>query len=294
MIGPTGICGVGIMGAGMARLLIEAGRPVIAYDPLPSAMASAAAAGVTTGSVAEVVAAAPVIISSLPHHEALDETVAAIVQAPKRRILIETSTLAPRQKLEAAKRLAAAGHALLDAPISGSPAAGEMTIFVSGDKSVRDEVLPLLAALTPSHPYVGDVGAGTTMKLLANHLVLVHTVVAAEVVALIVKAGLDPELAVALLGSTPAASRVFQGRAPQMARALFEPFYTHMSIHFKDMREISDWHRDLDAFSPVFAAVSQIYRIAEVSDYGDREVGELVHLFEHWQNLESRSSTVTN
>src|SRR5262245_24479073 len=122
--GQVGIIGLGIMGGAIAKNLVAAGWQVTGFDIDASCCAEAKAAGATIAPDAAAVAgAATNILVSLPKPEALMATVAAIVDAKlPRRVVAELSTFALEDKAAAEAQLRAAGHTMLDCPLSGTGA----------------------------------------------------------------------------------------------------------------------------------------------------------------------------
>ena len=145
-----------------------------------------------------------VVICSLPSSEALRQTAAELAESARPpRIVIETSTLPIAVKEQARRTLARAGTILLDCPLSGTGAqarAKDLVVYASGDRRAYRRVVPILDAFARAHYYVGAFGAGSKMKFVANLLVAIHNVAAAEALVLAMKAGLDPAMVVKVIG----------------------------------------------------------------------------------------------
>ena len=76
---------------------------------------------------------------------------------------------------------------MLDTPISGTgaqAAAGDIVLYVSGDEDLSQRCLGVFADFSRKAIYLGPFGAGTKMKFVANLLVAIHNVAAAEAVSL--------------------------------------------------------------------------------------------------------------
>jgi 3-hydroxyisobutyrate dehydrogenase-like beta-hydroxyacid dehydrogenase len=80
---------------------------------------------------------------------------------------------------------------------------GAWTIFASGKRTAFDRVRPILNVFTRNVPYVGTFGNGTKMKYVANHLVAIYNVAAAETITLARKMGLAPQQVLELFGPSP-------------------------------------------------------------------------------------------
>ena len=193
----VGIIGLGIMGGAMARNLAAAGWRVLGYDVATARCADLAAAGVEIRrDVASLAQAAPVLLFSLPSPAASLATAQAIAAfGAERRVVIEASTLALKDKLAVESVLRAAGHVALDCPISGTGAQAitkDLVIYASGDAQSIEALRPLFAGFARAVHDVGAFGNGSRMKFVANLLVAIHNVASAEAMVLGVKAGLDP------------------------------------------------------------------------------------------------------
>lgn len=221
----VGIIGLGPMGGNIAAILLDKGFPVVGYDIVAENMERLAAAGLgATSSATEVAEKADVLLSSLPSAGALRDVVEQVGKHDQAgQVLIECSTLAVDDKIEAHDRLKeAGGKILLDCPISATPAmlAKMMaSIHVSGDEDAYKKCLPVFEGFTASNFYVGEVGNGSRMKILANYLVHVHVTAAAECMTMGQKAGLDPQLIYEVLKASAGTSKMFEIRGAMMAKS---------------------------------------------------------------------------
>ena len=263
----VGIVGVGIMGSAIARNLIAAGMTVIGFDPAAKRRDELNAMGGTAArSAAEVADVAEVILTSLPSIAAIDETVAAILAKPRKNLIVaELSTLPIEVKERARDALAKAGIPLLDCPLSGTGAQAvtrDLVIYASGDRAACERCAPVFAGFSRLTHYIGAFGNGSKMKFLANLLVAIHNIATAEAMVLGIKAGLDPDQIVKVVGSGAGTSRVFELRAPLMAKAEYQPATMKVSIWQKDMEVIGDFARSLGVATPLFAACLPIYNAA--------------------------------
>ena len=161
--GTVGAVGLGIMGGAIAKNLAAAGWHVVGYDIDASRTAEAKAAGVETVANADAVAAAAAtIITSLPTPAALDQTVQAIATAKvARRVVVEASTFSLDDKARAEAALRAAGHAMLDCPLSGTGAQArtkDLVIYASGDAASIAALQPLFADFSRQAYDLGQIG----------------------------------------------------------------------------------------------------------------------------------------
>ncbi len=174
--GTVGVVGLGIMGGAFARNLAKAGWRVIGYDVSAARRREAARAGVEiVRSAAEVAAAAPTVLTSLPKPQALMAVAREIAGAKlKGKVLVEMSTFAISDKEKAEKVLRKAGHTMLDCPVSGTgsqAAAGDLVFYASGDSKAIRKLKPMFEAFGRNVYDVGEFGNGSKMKYVANLLV---------------------------------------------------------------------------------------------------------------------------
>ena len=263
----VGIIGLGIMGSAMAANLLRAGFKVVGYDPLAACRSRhRKAGGVVAESAREVAGLAGILITSLPSAKALAQAVDEILLSGKsKRIVIETSTLPIPVKETARRRLTAAGITLLDCPLSGTGAQArvkDLVVYGSGDPAAFKRTIPVLNGFSRGHYFVGKFGNGSKMKFAANLLVAIHNISTAEAVILARKSGLDPALAVKVLGDGAGSSRMLQVRGPMMTRRSYLPATVTNEIWRKDMKIIGAFVRKLKSPAPLFNATKAIYNAA--------------------------------
>jgi 3-hydroxyisobutyrate dehydrogenase-like beta-hydroxyacid dehydrogenase len=291
----VGIVGLGIMGGAMARNLAAAGWHVLGVDTDASKCAALAAAGVAIQpGVAELAAAAPVIILSLPTPAAVISVAHAIAEARVApRIVIEASTLALADKLAAERILRDASHIPLDCPISGTgaqAAAKDLVIYASGDAAAIDRVRPIFADISRQLHDLGAFGNGSKMKLVANLLVAIHNVASAEAMVLGVKAGLDPDQVVRMVGAGAGTSRVFELRAPMMAARSYEPATMRVSTWQKDMAVISQFATELGCPTPLLSATIPIYDAAMSTGHAAEDTAAVYAVLEAMAGIDCRDA----
>ena len=249
----VGVIGLGPMGGNIARNLLEKQFKVIGYDRIPEQITALDDVGIEgVGSCTEVAERADVIITSLPNMHALDSVIKDISKYDKPgQIIIECSTLEVGQKIEAAEKLEQAGKIMLDAPISATPpmlAKGMASIHIGGNKSAYDECVAVFEGFTASNFYVGNVGDGSRMKILANYLVHVHNVAAAECMTLGQKAGLAPDLIYSVIKESAGASKMFDIRGKMMSESDYrEGGGTMFEIYEKDASIITEFAAEVKA-----------------------------------------------
>jgi 3-hydroxyisobutyrate dehydrogenase len=251
----------------MARNLKKDGFRVVGYDVAPAAMqAFADAGGEAADSPRAVAERTDIILASLPSAAALDAVVAGkdgIGSAGANgQIVIECSTLALDAKQRAHDALRAAGKILLDCPVSGTGAQAankDLVVLGSGDKDAYERCAAVFAGMSRRQQYLGAFGNGSKMKYIANHLVTVHNVAAAEAIVFGIKAGLDPQLVYDTLSDSAGSSRMLQVRGPQMVAGRYDAPTATIQTHLKDVGIIGGFAAELGCPLPLFASAVQVY-----------------------------------
>lgn len=272
-----GVIGLGIMGSAVARHLAAVGREVVGFDI--DATRADMLAGPRFRKVDSVRAAADeadLLLTSLPAEDALTAVVDGVLEAPRRRgqALVELSTLSLACKQREFDRLAAAGIAMLDTPISGTgaqAAAGDIVLYVSGDEDLSQRCLGVFADFSRKAILLGPFGAGTKMKFVANLLVAIHNVAAAEAVSLGLRCGLDAASLCDVLSAGAGQSRMLEVRGPMMVQGAYEPPTMKLTVWQKDMRLIKGFAHEVGAATPLFDTTIPLYLAAVAEGHGQMD-----------------------
>ncbi len=289
---PTvGMIGLGIMGSAMAANLVRAKFPVVGYDPVPDRRrALARARGRPTGSAEAVAKEARIIILSLPSADALADTAAALARKARRgTIAVETSTLPIPVKEAARARLARAGVTLLDCPLSGTGAQArtrDLVVFASGPRTAVRQCAPVFEGFARRHRYTGPFGTGSKLKFIANLLVSIHNVAAAEAMVLGMKAGIAPEEVLEVMGDSAGSSRMLQVRGPLMVADRYRPATMKNAVWQKDVKIIGEFARGLACPTPLFDAASVVYVSAMAEGLAEEDTGSVCRVLERWAGHE--------
>jgi len=275
----VGVVGLGIMGSAMAASLLRSGFRVHGYDVLAERRASLKkAGGFPCKSVSEVSSKAKIIITSLPSAAALHK-----VSRQLKGIVIETSTLPIADKVKAEFVLGKRKSILLDCPLSGTGAqarSGDLVVYGSGDKAAFQKTLPVLKGFSRAQYFVGEFGNGSRMKFVANLMVAIHNVSAAEAFALGVKAGLDRKTIFKVAGDGAGASRMFQVRGPMMVAGDYRDATMKVEVWQKDMKIIGEFAAALGVATPLFNASAAIYNAAMAQGYAQQDTGAVCAVLE--------------
>jgi len=229
----VGLIGLGIIGSQAAAGLRAAGFQVFVWNR------SAKPAPNFLGSPAEVAEACEIIQIFVADAPALFDVIEAMGDAitPK-HIVICSSTVGPEAVLEAAKMVMDRGAKFLDAPFTGSKTAAEkrqLVYYVGGDDATYLRVKSVLEANSKAIVQIGGIGHASTLKVVTNMISAVTTQTLAEALAIVQKAGLDPEVLGVAIEHNGCRSGVIEAKLPKMIAGDYEPHFSlkHM---FKDVQ----------------------------------------------------------
>ena len=283
--GKVGIVGLGIMGGAFAKNLAAAGWHVTGYDISAARRREAQRAGVKIArNAAEVAAAAPVILTSLPKPQALMDIVRTLVAAKlPRKLVVEMSTFAITDKEKAASVLEKAGHQMLDTPVSGTGSQAkekDLIFYASGNARQIKRLTPFFNDFGRRAFNVGAFGNGSKIKYVANLLVAINNVASAEAIVLGMKAGLPPKLIYDLITPGAGNSRVFELRAPMMVKGSYDNVTMKIDVWDKDMRVIGNFARKIGVRTPMFDASKPIYLKAMKTGLGRKDTAAVCAVLE--------------
>lgn len=290
MQGVIGIIGLGIMGGAFARNLVAGGWKVIGYDVDAGRNAEAKAAGAEIAHSAEAVAeTASDIITSLPTPRAVLDTAHLIAKAKaSKRTVVEASTLSLDDKAAFKDILEKAGHTVLDCPMSGTGAQAavkDLVVYASGDSAAIKRLEPAFLGFARKVHDLGAYGNGSKMKFVANHLVAIHNVAAAEAMVLAMKAGLDPHQTVEVIASGAGTSRVFELRAPMMAANSYLPATMRSTTWKKDLTVIGDFAAGLGCPTPLFGLSTTLHEATLAAGRGAEDSAAVCATLEQMAGL---------
>jgi 3-hydroxyisobutyrate dehydrogenase-like beta-hydroxyacid dehydrogenase len=284
---PVGVIGLGIMGSAMAANLLRAGFPVHGYDvAAPALKIFKKAGGIAATSPAALASRASTIITSLPSAAALHSTAKEI--QGKGSVILETSTLPIDEKARAQQTLRKKGITLLDCPLSGTGAQArtkDLVVLGSGDRKAFERTKDILKGFSRTHYYLGEFGNGSRMKFVANLLVAIHNVSAAEAFALGMKAGLDPETILKVAGDGAGSSRMFQVRGPQMVAGRYDDATMKVEVWQKDMKIIGEFAASLGVATPLFNASGAIYNAAMAQGFAKQDTASVCAVLERLSGI---------
>ena len=288
-----GVIGLGNMGGALAESLLRAGHPTWGFDIDGRRVERfEAEGGHRTSSPADVAAICDTLITSLPSVRALEEVVVGegglLTSERSGLVVIETSTLPIDAKEAAREKLRPLSAAVLDCPVSGTAAqarVGDLVVFASGDRTAVDQVAWVFETVGRSWHFVGDFGVGSKMKYIANLLIAVHNLAAAEALVLARKAGLDPETVHAVISDSAATSRMFEVSGRIMVDGTYDDGEAKVEILHKDLQIIRSFATEVRAPTPLMAVTAEFYTSAMALGMSSMEDAGVAVLLERLAGL---------
>ncbi len=267
---PIGFVGLGMMGEGATRRLVERGHAVVGYDVSAERCRAAEGWGVrVAGSAAEVLAAADVTLVCVVSTAAVVDVCTGpkgflTVADAKGKIVVDHSTT----DLATTRRLAeqlrdGAGIRFVDAPVSGGPVAaaeGRLAMMTGGAEADVAAVMPILEELASRCTRMGEVGAGQATKLVNQVLVLANYCVIAEAVNLGNALGIDVAKVPHALGTGHAGSNLLNDLLPRMVERDFAPRGYARQI-LKDLDLVQATAKELGLALPMVGTANQLYKL---------------------------------
>lgn len=270
--GQVTVIGLGLIGSRLARRLRDAGFKLRGYDIDPGRLtAFERMGGTAAGSPAEAVAGCEAAFLSLPDSDAsrvvcLGEGGLASTGVTGLRVY-DTTTGRPEDAIDIAADLTKRGIVYCDATLSGNSAMaerGELTVLVGGPVDAYQHGVPVFETIGRSHHHLGDVGSGSRMKLLVNHVLAVHRLALAEGLVVAESAGLDPAATLEVLKDSAAYSRAMDIWGEPMIDGAHDPPSSRLRQGHKDARLI------VEHAAGIGVGVDLIQVVRSVLDEGER------------------------
>jgi 3-hydroxyisobutyrate dehydrogenase-like beta-hydroxyacid dehydrogenase len=278
-----GFAGLGAMGAGIARRLLDAGYEVVGWNRTKEKAEPLLDAGMGWANTPrELAASADVLFTMLTNTAALE----AVADGPDgvlaglrdSAVWADISTIAPDASVALAERVRETGAWFLDCPVSGSPAtlaAGQMSVMVGGERAAFERVEEVLHAIGPKVTYIGPNGQAILTKVAINLALVVSVTAFAEGLALVEKAGVDRAAVVDAVLKSVIASPVIGYRAPLLVEDT--DVFADVELQQKDLVLAQELARRLGMAVPTCAATTEMLNAARSSPLADRDFLVSVH-----------------
>jgi 3-hydroxyisobutyrate dehydrogenase len=261
------VIGLGNMGVPMGLRLIKAGFEVTGFDLSAAARKNfVAAGGRAAHDITPAVKSADVVITLLPNGKIVREAVDAL--RPHLRptaILVDMSSSDPIGTRALGGELIAAGHAFVDAPVSGGvrrATDGTLAIMAGGEAATIDRIAALLGAMGTQVFRTGALGSGHAMKALNNYVSSAGLLAAVEALLIGRKFGLDPALMTDILNVSSGKNNTTEVKLKQFI--ISETFADGFPLRLmaKDVRTADDMARALGIATPLADLSAQLWEAA--------------------------------
>ena len=274
----------------MAQRLLAAGYPLAVWNRSPEKAAPLNALGArAAGSPADACAGAEVAITMLSDGAAVGSVLfdqgAAAHLAPG-SVVIDMSSIAPRDARDHARRLAPSGVDHLDAPVSGGPSGAEqgtLAIMVGGTPESFARAQPLFAILgRPT--LVGPSGSGQLAKLCNQIIVALGIGAVAEAMLLAQTCGADPRKVREAMTGGLADSVILRIHGGRMVERSFAPGGASR-LQLKDLHAILETAAEAGLTLPLASQVATLYESLVAGGGGDLDHSALLTEIERLNGL---------
>jgi 3-hydroxyisobutyrate dehydrogenase-like beta-hydroxyacid dehydrogenase len=290
-----GFVGVGRMGGPMVERLLAAGYGVVVYDKAEAATSALAAKGARVAASAKAVAdEVEIVLTSLPTPPILEAVMLGengVSSGSKVKTVVDLSTSGPKAAALVAAGLAQRGIDWVDSPVSGGvkgAAAGTLAVMISCRKDTLPLVEPILANLGKPF-YTGDrPGQAQVAKLANNILAAGVMVMTSEVMAMGVKAGLDPSTLLDIIQAGSGKNSAAGDKFPRCVLPGTFDFGFAVGLSYKDVRLCVDEAEAMGVPMVAGAAVRQMLAITNAKYGADADFTTIAKVLEEWAKVEIR------
>lgn len=280
----VGFIGLGRMGLPMCHRLLQNGFDLAVHNRSREKVTNILQLGATDGaSIRQITQNNDIILTCLPDVATVEEIFlrpgGIIESCLPGQILVDHSTVGINTSKKCAEAAKAKGALFLDAPISGGTERatdGTLTIMVGGDPDAYNKVFPVFEAMGTTVRHIGPTGTGTTVKLVNQLLVGIHSVAAAEAMLLGAKSGADPALVFEMISSGWGQSFMLNRNAPVMLDRDFEGVRTQISVFLKDLGLVEELAHTLNSPTPAGDVAFKLLQEAENLGLGDKDGAAIV------------------
>ncbi len=292
----VGFIGLGNLGTPIAQNIQRAGFPMTVYDAREGATRPLLEGGSRlAASPGEVAAVSDVILTSVPGPAEVEEIALGpdgiLSGINPGDVYVDLSTSRPSLIRRIGKVFEEKGAHVLDAPVLASPAAAanrEVIVMPSGDKHIYEQFLPVFETFADKIVYQGDLGMGSTCKLVNNMITLAVRQVVAEGLTLGMKAGLDLD-ALMDAGSRNILGTQREGLERTVFQGKYHPPSFRQALARKDISLANELARELNVPMPVANIVEQLAIQCGNQGWGDMDTHIIYRLQEQAAGVEIRS-----
>lgn len=272
-----GFVGLGLMGHGIAKNIVDKGWPlsVVGYrkrEAIEDLKQRGASELDTPRALAEACDVVLLCVTGSPQVEAVIEGPDGLASAKKPLLIVDCSTADPASTRRLAASLMPHGITLIDAPLGKTPKDawdGTLDVMVGGEPDAVARARPILEAFAARVVPTGPVGTGHTMKLLNNFLSMGYAALYSEALMVGAKAGLTPQVFDSVIQNGRMDCGFYQTfRKYVIERDRNAHRFTIANAH-KDMTYLAGFAQALGVANPVGAAVRNSFALAVGAGRGE-------------------------
>jgi 3-hydroxyisobutyrate dehydrogenase-like beta-hydroxyacid dehydrogenase len=274
-----GYIGVGLMGHGAAKNIVEKGHPLTIMGhrnraPVEDLVKRGAK---ESQSPAEIARDSDILFLCLPSSVEVEATVygagGVLEGAHAGLILVDSTTADPSSTRRIANDLGSKGARMLDAPLGRTPREaeeGKLSTYVGGDPGTVKAVRPVMECYADTIVEVGALGMGHTLKLINNFISIGTCAVISEAAATAAKVGVDMRKFYEVISAGGANSKMFQMVMPWVLEGDDSHLKGPLRIAGKDMRFYTKLAEQAPVAAFIAQAVNQTLHLFNVRGHGDR------------------------
>ncbi len=293
-----GIVGLGDMGIGMAKNIVNNGFDLIGYDLRPERLellsqlgGKPAASCREVGENANIVFV--MVLNGKQVHDVVLGSTGLIEGMEKGTTVVVSSTINPDEVKVLEGPLQQKGINLVDTPVSGGKSGadnGTLTLMTVAKKDVFEECVPVFEAIAKNIHYIGDtIGMGQTTKAALQSLIGSSFTAIFESLVLGVKSGVPADVLYKVFSTSGVSSNLFKDCAKLIMQRKFEKTGSHIGTMYKDLGISMKMAKDKGCMMPTTAAAYELFR-AGYSLFPDGDNWSIVKLLEHIAGCEVKGS----
>jgi 3-hydroxyisobutyrate dehydrogenase-like beta-hydroxyacid dehydrogenase len=281
-----GFIGVGMMGHGMAKNIVDKGFPLTIRAnrnraPIDDLVGRGAKEARTYADVARASDIVFLCVTGAPQvEEAIAGADGVIHAAREGLIVVDTSTSEPATTAKLREQLATKGVRLVDAPLGRTPVeaeAGKLNIMVGADDATFNALQPVLATFCENIIHVGPPGHGIVLKLINNFIAQAICTATAEACAAAAKSGLSIRKLHQVVSASGVNSGLFQAIVGKMLDGQqLDGIKFTLANAAKDLRYYTHLTESMMLPSIMGEAVHQSLVSANALGFGDKYLPSLV------------------
>lgn len=291
-----GFIGIGAMGFPMAANILKSGYELYVNDVNTEAVERLVSMGAKSAdSPKELGQVSDMVVVMLPNTKIIemvlngDTGLLAGMRADS--TIINMSSIDPMSTKRLAAQVEKLGIEWVDTPVSGGTKgaeAGTLTLMVGCKEELLGSVQPVLETMGKIR-YVGNVGAGSGIKMVNNLLLGVNMVAVAEALVLGAKVGIDPEIMRDIISSSSGRSYAFDAKVPNfILKGNFDPGFA-IDLQYKDLQLAISAAKELQVPLYLGNISQQVYETARAAGLGKKDISAVITVLEDLCNVEVRS-----